>query len=140
MLCVLYYHVMEVMITVAFAVGIVADQHLVLNQIKSIQLLKGIIVILSFQLLQMMIPRIASELVSSSLGTDNSQAPPPIAEAPWAPITLSLAPDYSRGQLLTTCYIIDNYSPNMLVLDSEDGMGMLALLTSFLVMLLPPFK
>ncbi len=49
MLCVLYYHVMEVMITVAFAVGIVADQHLVLNQIKSIQLLKGIIVILSFQ-------------------------------------------------------------------------------------------
>ncbi|CAK9876093.1 unnamed protein product [Sphagnum jensenii] len=93
----------------------------------------------------MMIPRIPSELVSSSLGTDNSQAvpataPPPIAEAPWAPIMLSLAPDYSRGQLLTTCYIIDNYSPNMLFLDSEDGMGMLALLTSFLIMLLPPFK
>ncbi len=43
MLCVLYYHVfryivMEVMITVAFAVGIVADQDLVLNQIKCIQL------------------------------------------------------------------------------------------------------
>jgi hypothetical protein len=43
-----------------------------------------------------------------------------------APITLSLAPDYSRGQLLTTCYIIDNYSPNTLFLDSEDGMGMLS--------------
>jgi hypothetical protein len=32
------YIVMEVMITVAFAVGIVADQDLVLNQIKCIQL------------------------------------------------------------------------------------------------------
>lgn len=61
--------------------------------------------------------------------------PPPIAEAP---ITLSLTPDYPQGQLLTTCYVVDKYSRNILLLDTEDGMGMLELLT-FLIMLLLSF-